>query len=186
MTIYDKGLIRAMKQAYKETGYIVAVTEDSVIIQTTFWGVEIVKNAVPNSIKGLIVVHNGEMPRPNTAVNIQKSECSSVILETALATMDELLKIYTDTGGVPIKPTRLTFDGMRVWQTTTDLKLRLVEADDQQILTGEHWEAHLVGRYIYGRNWFGSMYVLPQTGLPEDKPLRDHLSQMQWIPVELE
>ena len=80
MTIYDKGLIRAMKQAYKDTGYIVAVTEDSVIIQTTFWGVEIVKNAVPNSIKGLIVVHNGEMPRPYTAVNIQKSECSSVIL----------------------------------------------------------------------------------------------------------
>ncbi len=186
MTIYDKGLLRAMKAAYKDSGYIVAVTEDSVIIQTTFWGVEIVKAAVPNSIKGLIVVHNGEMPRLNTAVNIQKAECSSVILETALATMDELAKAYTATGGVPIKPTRLTFDGMRVWQTTTDLKLRLVDVDDQQILAGENWEAQLVDRYIYGRNWFGSMYVLPQTGLPEDKPLLNHLAEMQWIPVELE
>lgn len=185
MTIYDKGLLRAMKAAYKDSGYIVAVTEDSVIIQTTFWGVEIMKAAVPNSVKGLIVVHNGEMPRLNTAVNIQKSECSSVILETALATMDELSKSYTANGGIPIKPTRLTFDGMRVWQTTTDLKLRLVDVDDQQILSGESWEARLVGRYIYGRNWFGSMYVLPQTGLPEDKPLLSHLSEMQWIPVEL-
>lgn len=185
MTIYDKGLIRAMRAAYKDSGYIVAVTEDSVIIQTTFWGVEIVKAAVPNSIKGLIVVHNGEMPRQDTAVNIQKAECSSVILETALATMDELAKKFTANGGIPIKPTRLTFDGMRVWQTTTDLNLRLVEVDDQQILSGEKWDAHLVGRYIYGRNWFGSMYVLPQVGLPEDKPLLNHLAEMQWIPVEL-
>ena len=129
MTIYYKGLLRAMKAAYKDSGYVVAVTDDSVIIQTTFWGVEIVKSAVPNSIKGLIVVHNGEMPRQDTAVNIQKSECSSVILETALATMDELAKKFTANGGIPIKPTRLTFDGMRVWQTTTDLNLRLVECD---------------------------------------------------------
>lgn len=186
MTIYDKGLIKAMKQAYRDSGYTVAVTEDSVIIQTTFWGVEIVKKAVPNSIKSLIVMHNGEMPRENTAVTIQKAECSSVILETALATMDELLNNYTANGGVPIKPTRLTFDGLRVWQTTTDLKLRLVDVEDQQILAGESWEAQLVGPYIYGRNWFGSMYVLPQNGLPEDRALLNHLAEMQWIPVELE
>lgn len=186
MTIYDKGLIRAMKAAYKDTGYIVAVTEDSVIIQTTFWGVKLAKDAVPNSIKGLIVVHNGEMPRLNTAVNIQKAECSSVILETALATMDELNKRYTATGGVPIKPTRLTFDGLQVWQTTADLKLRLVDVDDQQILAGVSWETRLVDRYIYGGNWFGCMYILPQTGLPEDRALIEHLAEMQWIPVELE
>lgn len=186
MTIYDKGLLRAMKKAFKDSGYICAVTEESVIIQTSSWGVEIIKKAVPNSIKGLIVTHNGEMPRQNTAVNVQKAECSSVILETALATMDELLKSFTANGGIPVKPTRLTFDGMRVWQTTSDLKLRLVDVDDQQILAGEKWDAHLVNRYIYGRNWFGSMYVMPQSVMPEDKPLLNHLAEMQWIPVELE
>lgn len=37
MTIYDKGLIRAMKQAYKEDGYYVAVIEDGILIQSDSW-----------------------------------------------------------------------------------------------------------------------------------------------------
>lgn len=59
MTIYDKGLLRAMKQAYKDDGYDVALTESGVLIQAGGWGVEIVAAAVPNSVKSLIVLHNG-------------------------------------------------------------------------------------------------------------------------------
>lgn len=185
MTLYDKGLIKAMKQAYKDSGYYVAVTENGVLIQTYGWGVEILGPAVPNSVKSLIVLHNGAMPKMNTAVNIQKNECASAILETVIATMDDLSAKYTATGGVPIKPTRLTLDGMRVWQTTTDLKVKLVAVEDQQILAGENWDAHLVGGAIYGRAWFGSMYVRPQFATPlEDIPLLDHLAQMQWIALE--
>ena len=116
MTIYDKGLLAAMKEAYKETGYTVAVIRGSMIIQTTFWGVMLNKDAVTNSIKSLIVMHNGEIPREGTAVNIQKKECSSMILEAVMATMEDLAKVYTETGGKPIKLTRITFDGLRVWQ----------------------------------------------------------------------
>ena len=68
MTLYDKGLIRAMKKAYKEDGYYVALTDRGVLIQTDFWGAEITYGAVPNSVKSLIVLHNGAMPRMNTAV----------------------------------------------------------------------------------------------------------------------
>lgn len=184
MTLYDKGLIRAMKKAYKDSGYYVALTDNGVLIQTAFWGAEITADAVPNSVKSLIVLHNGAMPRMNTAVCVQKSECASAILETVISTMDDLAKGYTVTGGVPIKPTRITFDGMRAWQTTNDLKLRLVDVDDQQILAGENWDARLVNGFIYGRTWFGSMYVRPQVLPPEDRPLIDHLAQMQWIALD--
>ena len=34
MTIYDKGLIRAMKKAYRDGGYYVAVTDNGVLIQS--------------------------------------------------------------------------------------------------------------------------------------------------------
>ena len=37
MTMNDKGLIRAMKEAYKGSGYEVAVTDGSVLIQTGAW-----------------------------------------------------------------------------------------------------------------------------------------------------
>ena len=187
MTIYDKGLLSAMKEAYKVTGYTVAVTKSSMIIQTTFWGVMLNRAAVTNSIKSLIVMHNGEIPREGTAVNIQKKECSSMILETVLSTMEELSNAYMKTGGAPIKLTRLTFDGLRVWQTATDLKVRLVDADNQQILTvSDSVDARLVGRYLYHRDSLCSVYVLTEQGLPEDIPLLDHLGQMQWIPVEME
>lgn len=187
MKINDKGLLAAMKEAYKETGYTVAVIKGSMIIQTTFWGVRLNRDAVTNSIKSLIVMHNGEIPREGTAVNIQKKECSSMILETVLATMEDLDNAYTETGGAPIKLTRLTFDGLRVWQTTTDLKMRLVDVDNQKILTVvDSVDTKLVGRYLYHRDSLCGVYVLTEQGLPEDRVLMQHLAEMQWIPVELE
>ena len=186
MTIYDKGLIRAMKKAYRDGGYYVAVTDNGVLIQSDGWGVEITAEAVPNSVKSLIVLHNGCLPRMNTAVHVAKGECADAILETVTGAMDDLAKTYTTTGGHIIKPTRLTMDGCRVWQTTDALKIRLVDVEDQQILTAESFDARLVAGAIYGRSWFGSMYVRTQMVVPEDRPLVEHLAQMQWIPVELD
>ena len=186
MTIYDKGLLRAMKAAYREGGYDVALTEKGILIQATGWGVEILADAVPNSINSLIVLHCGAMPRMNSAVHAKKGECSDMILETVVATMDDLAKDYTACGGFIIKPTRLTFDGYRVWQLADTLSVRLVDVEKQQILTGESWEARLVGGIIYGRNWFGSMYIRTEMQMPEDRLLLAHMAEVQWIPVELE
>lgn len=186
MTIYDKGLLRAMKAAYREGGYDVARTEKGILIQGECWGVEIEEGAVPNSIKSLIVLHSGAMPGMNKAVHVTKGECSDIVLETTVTTMDYLSKQFTATGGRTVKPTSLTFDGNRVWQTTDSLEIRLIDPSDQQILAGESWDAHLITGHIYGRNWFGQMYIMCQPVVPEDKPLMEHLSQMQWIPVELE
>lgn len=186
MTIYDKGLIKAMKAAYKDSGYDVAVTDNGVLIQASGWGVEITTEAVPNSVKSLIVLHNGSIPRMNSAVHVEKGECSDMILESVIATMDDLAKEYTAKGGFIIKPTRLTFDGQRVWQAADTLSVRLVDVENQQILVGEKWDAILVNGIIYGRNWFGSMYIRTEMVVPEDKPLLNHLAEMQWIPVEME
>ena len=186
MTIYDKGLIRAMKKAYRDDGYYVAVTDNGVLIQSDGWGVEIVADAVPNSVKSLIVLHNGSLPRMNSAVYVRKGECADAILETVTGAMEDLAKAYTANGGSSIKPTRLTMDGCRVWQTTDRLQIRLVDIEDQQILAGQSFDANLISGAIFSRNWFGCLYVRTQMVVPEDRPLVDHLAQMQWIPVELE
>ena len=185
MTIYDKGLIRAIKRAYKDGGYDVSMTDNGLLIQGECWGVEISRDAVPNSVKSLIVLHSGALPGLNKAVHVTKGECSDIILETTVSTMDNLSKQYTTTGGRTIKPTSLTFSGNRVWQTTDSLEVRLIDPHDQQILAGESWAANLITGHIYGRNWFGQMYIMCQPVVPEDKPLMTHLSEMQWIPVEL-
>lgn len=185
MTIYDKGLIRAMKRAYRDDGYDVAVTDNGVLIQSEGWGVEITAEAVPNSVKSLIVLHNGGLPDMNRAVHVRKGECAAVILEIVTGAMEDMEKAYTVTGGSKIKPTRLTMDGCRVWQTTDRLSVCLVDVEDQQILDGHIMDGYLISGAIYGRNWFGSMYLRTQMVPQEDTHLMEHLSQMQWIPVEV-
>lgn len=190
MTIYDKGLLRAMKAAYKGEGYEVALTEDALLIQTDDWGVTIHPKIAPNSVKSLIVLHYGAMPRMNTAVRVQKGECGEVIPEVVTDRMEILSSSYTAKGGMLIKPTRLTFDGKRVWQLTDTFNVRLVDPDNQQILMfmhGEKPEVYLVEGTIYSRLPYGcSVFIRPEFPLPEDKPLLQHLAEMQWIPVELE
>ena len=180
MTIYDKGLIRAMKQAYRDGGYDVAVTDNGVLIQSDGWGVEIAFDAVPNSVKSLIVLHNGSLPVMNKAVHVSKGECSEAILEVVTGTMDDLAKMQA---GRRIKPTRLTMDGCNVWQTTDRMDVHLVDVDDQQILAAQIVNCYLIAGVIYGRNWFGSMYIRTRTVQHEDVSLVEHLSEMQWIPV---
>lgn len=190
MTINDKGLLRAMKAAYKGDGYDVAMTDGNLLIQTDEWGVSIHHKMVPNSIKSLIVLHNGAMPRMDSAVHVQKGECSEMILQTVTGTMEDLAASYTANGGLLIKPTRLTFDGNRVWQLADTLNVRLVDPDNQQILMfmyGEKPEVYLVNGMIYSRLPYScTVFIRPEMLMPEDKSLLQHLGQMQWIPVELE
>ena len=189
MTIYDKGLIRAMKAAFRDNGYDLAMTENGLLIQTADWGVQIRNGMVPSSIKSLIVLHSGDMPRMNTAIHVHKSECNDMILETALGTMDELANQYTANGGFSIKPTRLILDNKRVWQLADNLSVRLVDLDNQQVMTlllGERLDTRLMNGVIYLRHWAGTVYFRTEMILQEDRLLMQHLAEMQWIPVELE
>lgn len=189
MTIYDKGLLRAMKAAFRDNGYDLAMTENGLLIQTGDWGVMIRKDMVPSSIKSLIVLHSGDMPRMNSAIHVHKAECNDMILETALGTMDDLANQYTANGGLAIKPTRLTLDSKRVWQLTDTLNVRLLDVDNQQVMTlllGERLDTRLVSGVIFCRHWAGTIYIRTEMILPEDRHLMEHLSQMQWIPVELD
>ena len=189
MNIYDKGLLRAMKNAMKYDGYDLALTENGLLIQTEDWGVMIRKDMIPSSIKSLIVLHSGDMPRMNSAVHVRKGECNDMIMETVLGTMDDLADQYTVNGGFAIKPTRLTLDSKRVWQLTDTLNVRLVDVDNQLVMTllmGERMDTRLVNGVIFFRSWAGTIYVRTEPTLPEDRTLMQHLAEMQWIPVGLE
>ena len=186
MTLSESGLAKAMKKAYREDGYSVCLTESGLLIQGENWGIEILPDAVPNSIKSLIVLHSGAMPGKNEAIFACRGECGDLILESQIGTMEYLAERYTAGEAWKIKPTRLTLDGYRIWQTEKRLSVRLVDPDDQQILGGGIREAAAIGNYIYCREWFGSAYVAVAAIDPDDRLRIDHLEKVQWIPVELE
>lgn len=186
MTFNDEGLARAMKNAYKDDGYVVACTPSGYIITGDMWGVAIHDQLIPNSIKSLIVLHTGKLPEVNKAINVRKNATNSWIYEMAVDRIMTLRKIYREMQRNAIRPTRMTMDGCLLWQQPDTLAVKLTAPENQQILDYEDNDAYLVDDVIYGETLCGSVFVSCQKVKDEDMPLLAHLAQMQWIPMELE
>lgn len=83
MVVSEKGLLRAMKDAYKADGYTVAVDDgggiEDLILHTQAWTVTIEKNEVPGKILGLITEHLRKLPQPGEAFRVKKKETQTEI-----------------------------------------------------------------------------------------------------------
>lgn len=186
MTFNDKGLLRAMKKEYKGDGYIVAGTEGGFVICCESWGVYIREQAMPNTVKSVVVLHAGKLPEVGKAIKVRKTETASWIFEMAVDRMDGLYALYTEKKRETILPTRLTMDGYGLWQNPRNLEIQRIAPENQQILDFTDNDAYLIDGTIYGVTIYGSVYVACEHIVYEDKPLVACLEQMQWIPVEVE
>ena len=83
MVIHEKGLLRAMKEAYKSDGYEIECKETGgmkeIHIETPRWYVMCVLKNLPRKVLGLIVEHLGEIPEPGQAVQVKKKETQTKI-----------------------------------------------------------------------------------------------------------
>ena len=186
MTFCETGLVRAMKNAYKQDGYTVAGTDYGLIIAGEMWGVSIHEKMIPNKVKSVIVLHAGKLPDVGKAINVRKGETGSMIYELAVAGIERLDELYRDKKREVIRPTRLTMDGYNLWQQPDSLEIKRIDPENEQILDYGDQDAYLVDNAIYGETVCGSVFVLREGVAPEDKIMLYHLEQMQWIPVEME
>ena len=62
MLISEKGLVRAIKRAYKNSGYVVMNTGDAVAIYTENWFVLANRALLPRKVLATIVEHMGAIP----------------------------------------------------------------------------------------------------------------------------
>lgn len=186
MTFNDKGLLRAMKKEYKADGYIVAGTDGGYVICCESWGVYIHEQAMPNTVKSVVVLHAGKLPEPGKAIRVRKGEAANWIYEMAVDRIESLDALYLGRKREPILPTRLTMDGYGLWQNPKTLAIQRIAPENQQILDFTDNDAYLIDGAIYGTTIYGSVYVACEHIVYEDKPLFACLEQMQWIPVEVE
>ena len=186
MTFCETGLVKAMKNAYKQEGYSVAGTDSGLIIAGEMWGVSIHEKMIPNKVKSVIVLHAGKLPDVGKAINVRKGETGNMIYELAVAGIERLDELYRDKKREVIRPTRLTMDGYRLWQQPDSLNINLIDPKNEQILDYGDQDAYLIGNAIYGETVCGSVFVLREGVKSEDKIMLSHLEQLQWIPVELE
>lgn len=114
MIISEKGLVRAIKRAYKNSGYVVMNTGDAVAIYTENWFVLANRALLPRKVLATIVEHMGMIPEKDMPTSIIKdTEPQLVLRETAADDMDhwrggdrgeEVTMVPGDYAGVPDLP----------------------------------------------------------------------------------
>ena len=70
--IQEKGLVRAIKGAYRHGGYNVLNLDGDVVVYTEEWCVRCPWNKLPRKALATIVEHLGMIPENGEAVNIEK------------------------------------------------------------------------------------------------------------------
>ena len=92
MVVNEKGLLKAMKDAYKTDGYTVAVDEADLILKTVTWTVVLHMEEVPSKVLALITEHLRKLPDPGTAYQVKKKETQTEIFRMV---KEEILNFHT-------------------------------------------------------------------------------------------
>lgn len=126
--IYEKGLIKAMKDEYRTRGYSVADDGNGRLwIVADTWFAGIWKQNVSNDVKSVIVLHFGRMPEENGAMNVHKGEDPNAeLMDNVLAVPDMLITADPE-GKFRVTPVRL---GDRVMFQDDLFNVRLARETD--------------------------------------------------------
>lgn len=136
MVVSEKGLLRAMKDAYKADGYTVAVEEgggiEDLILHTPVWTVVIQRDEVPGKILGLITEHLRKLPQPGEAFRVKKKETQTEIYGMV---EDAVMDFRTgDKERQAVRRTNLTMDNFPIWQAAGTKAVVKVFPDYEDIL----------------------------------------------------
>ena len=185
MVVNEKGLLSAMKDAYKTVGYQVAVDEsggvDNVILHNPMWTAVIMKSELPRKVLGMIVEHIGDIPRVGTAFQVKKKETQTEIFNVvAGAPMD----YHSDNQPRRIaRRTSLILGGFPLWQTAMDQKVVKVYPDYEDIINWENGVVRLVGDDVLMIDDDVSRAYIRATNPKDAQELAmlTHLAQIKWV-----
>lgn len=187
MIVKEKGLLRLMKEAWKGSGYTVTVdetpAEDYLCISYWGWKVGMALDIVPRKVLGMLAEHIGKLPLPGEAFRVQKDEVQRELLDTATAPFEDLRQCIEHWESHKImKPTKLEWDGCRVWQSPRDQSIVLLDPELAQVaMFGDgSIDVRLEGAQlmIQGNRSFAA--VGRDSVNEGDKPLLEHLTNVKW------
>ncbi len=89
MLINEAGMVRAIKRAYRNGGYVVANLGDTIAVYTENWYIQANRALFPRKALAAIVEHMGTIPEKDMPTSIIKgTEPQQVLRETAADDMD--------------------------------------------------------------------------------------------------
>ena len=116
--INEKGLLRAMKSAYRGGGYEVAGCgeENELFINGYSWCVKVPQKQCPRKVLALLVEHVGLIPE-GEAFRVQKLDgAQTIVLSMALQSKNSLCELFRREFPKDIRQTAMTWKGWRIWQ----------------------------------------------------------------------
>lgn len=185
MIIDEKALCRRMKEAYKGGGYSVAATERNVMITDGTFFAEVYARNMPRKALGLIAEHVGAIPGAGEAYFCKKGVCQTEIFETskAVGAMRELEQLLAPMGGQnQARPTRLTLNGLNVWQNTTSMEILLMAPElEETAKYNPAFPVDVVGNAMYFKGDVSRLLIVKTMVNTDSKIQVEHLEGMQWV-----
>lgn len=184
MVIHEKGLLRAMKQAYKRTGYTVAAESsgaiENIIIATGKWAVVVEKKNLPRKILGLIAEHLGDIPADGEAYQVKVKEPQIEIYDVVQQTIRSL-----HPEGKPlllVKRTNLSVGSCQLWQRKDDLKIFKVHPDMEDIVVTQRGIMRIIGDETMMVDDLGSRaYIAVEKLEASEETIFEHMAKIQCV-----
>ncbi|MBR4289089.1 MAG: hypothetical protein IKT52_00415 [Oscillospiraceae bacterium] len=183
MVVNEKGLLRAMKDAYKGLGYKVAAKDTGgqldIIIAAKYWTVVIENSCLPRKVRALITEHLNDNLNPGDAFQIKEKETQTELLETVL------LDIQNFHSGEKerriVRKTVLTLGGYSLWQSVTDQKVIKLDPDNEDVMAWDSKVVRLIGDNLLLLDDTNSRaYVTCMKSETVESNMLAHLSAVQW------
>lgn len=183
MVIDEKGLLTAMKDAFKKksTGYKVAarVTEDGeeeLILSAPGWTTIISRENAPRKVMGLIVEHVGDLPKAGEAYQVQDKNVQAEIFRVAVPTPAIPVK------DVEVRRTNLTYSGYQIWQRTDNLNVFMLAPKFEDMMDNYNRAVMLTeDGMLYVEGVASRLYLLPLQAMQNETPALHHLAKMRWV-----
>lgn len=134
----EKGLVAALKTAFKGGGYKAAFVEGKLLLRCGVWAVEMDEEYLMPKVLGVVTEHIGIVPGIPAAYFCQKKmdPGSGVSLDEELDAWVALREMF-EAAATPIRRTRLLMDGYEIWQTGEGLRARPMDPDFTRIIDEE-------------------------------------------------
>lgn len=191
MVVNEKGLLKAMKDAYKGAGYKVAAEEDddgtvSIVVAAPAWIAIVEQKNMPRKALGLIAEHVGTIPAPGEAYMVRaKEDTQTEIYGMALRDLNSLREAEEQEAGRIVKRTNIALGGYRIWQRQKDLGCLMIDPIYEGIMDADKRTVRTAGENAITVEGLASrVYIFRETVRESMEASVKHLSQMQWITVE--
>lgn len=179
MVINEKGLLHAMKRAFKEDGYVIARHNDDIVLSTSQWKVVCAAKNFPRKALGMIAEHLGSIPAEGEAFQVKDKETQTKLMEVAMESFRGMTPEDAAKKSAVAK-TQIICGGKFVWQEKVERDVYWVSPANERIMFYQGRDVYAIREDILAVSGNTStVLIAADIPMQEDKRLLDQLARIQ-------